>query len=49
MAAADRFLRHPLLAWFSLQVVGILPIERPAQLEGALRGLAAGLVPPSWS
>lgn len=28
VAAADYFLRNPLLAWFSLQVVGILPIER---------------------
>jgi 1-acyl-sn-glycerol-3-phosphate acyltransferase len=28
VAAADYFTRNPLLAWFSLNVIGILPIER---------------------
>lgn len=30
VAAADYFTRNPLLAWFSLNVIGILPIERTA-------------------
>ena len=30
VAAADYFTRNPLLAWFSLNVIGILPIERAA-------------------
>ena len=28
VAAADYFLRNPMLRWFSLNIVGILPIER---------------------
>ena len=28
VAAADYFLRHRLLAWFALRIVGIIPIER---------------------
>jgi len=28
VAAADYFLRNPLLAWFALKIVGILPIKR---------------------
>ena|SRR5437870_3230043 len=28
VAASDYFLRNPLLAWFSLRIIGILPIER---------------------
>ena len=31
VAAADYFLRHRLLAWFALRIVGIIPIERRAQ------------------
>ena len=31
VAAADYFTRNPLLAWFSLNVVGILPIRREAK------------------
>lgn len=35
VAAADYFLAHRALAWFSLQVLGILPVERGgAQREG---------------
>ena len=36
VAAADYFLRHRLLAWFALRIVGIIPIERrppPATAE----------------
>lgn len=31
VAAADYFLSNPLLAWFSLNIVGILPIDRHPQ------------------
>ena len=31
VAAADYFTRNPLLAWFSLNVIGILPIRRDAR------------------
>lgn len=31
VAAADYFTVHPLLAWFSLNVIGILPIKRAVQ------------------
>lgn len=31
VAAADYFTRNPLLAWFSLKVIGILPIRREAK------------------
>lgn len=31
VAAADYFTRNPLLAWFSLNVIGILPIRREAK------------------
>lgn len=31
VAAADYFTRNPLLAWFSLNVIGILPIRREAR------------------
>jgi len=34
VAAADYFLSHPLLAWFSLHVVGILPIQRRPRAHG---------------
>lgn len=33
VAAADYFLRTPWLAWFSLQVIGIIPLRRGATLE----------------
>lgn len=32
IAAMDYFLRNPLLAWFALNIIGILPIERKAKL-----------------
>jgi len=31
IAAMDYFLRSPLLAWFALNIIGILPIERTAE------------------
>ena len=31
VAAADYFLRNPLIAWFALKIVGILPIKRKSQ------------------
>lgn len=35
VAAADYFLRGPLIAWFSRRLVGIVPIERGAAGRGA--------------
>jgi len=34
VAAADYFLKHRLLAWFALQIVGIIPIVRGGRREG---------------
>lgn len=31
VAAADYFLRSPLLSWFSMKIVGIIPIDRKAR------------------
>ncbi len=45
VAAADYFLRSPLLAWFALRVVGILPISRRGgedPLAGAAEALGRG-------
>jgi 1-acyl-sn-glycerol-3-phosphate acyltransferase len=47
VAAADYFLRNPLLAWFTTRIVGILPLDRHSRdgtdpLLGASRALAAG-------
>jgi 1-acyl-sn-glycerol-3-phosphate acyltransferase len=41
VAAADYFLRNPLLAWFATRVIGILPIERG---RGTNRDPLAGMV-----
>ena len=35
VAAADYFLRNPLLAWFALHLIGILPIERGPHQPGS--------------
>src|SRR5882724_6544030 len=35
VAAADYFLKNRLLAWFSLEIVGILPIVRGGRMSGA--------------
>jgi 1-acyl-sn-glycerol-3-phosphate acyltransferase len=37
VAAADYFLRNPVLAWFALRIVGILPIERRRERQGEAR------------
>lgn len=34
VAAADYFLRNPFLAWFSIKVIGIIPIERGSAQKG---------------
>lgn len=34
VAAVDYFLTNPLIAWFSLHIVGILPIDRKARERG---------------
>jgi 1-acyl-sn-glycerol-3-phosphate acyltransferase len=34
VAAADYFLRNRLLAWFSLRVIGILPVARKGRMAG---------------
>lgn len=50
VAAADYFLRNRLLAWFSLEVIGILPVSRGGRepgsdpLAGANAALARGEV-----
>lgn len=33
VAAADYFLRHPLLAWFATKVVGIVPLKRKRERD----------------
>jgi 1-acyl-sn-glycerol-3-phosphate acyltransferase len=38
VAAADYFLKNRLLAWFSLEIVGILPIVRGGRMSGADQG-----------
>jgi 1-acyl-sn-glycerol-3-phosphate acyltransferase len=45
VAAADYFLRNRLLAWFSLRVIGILPVERSGREAGSdpLAAAAAAL------
>ncbi len=35
VAALDYFLRNPLLAWFALNIIGILPMERTRPSRGA--------------
>src|SRR5579871_266589 len=49
VAAADYFLRGPVIGWFSRQLVGIVPVERHSQghedvLAPAREALAAGNV-----
>ena len=34
LAAADYFLRSPLMAWFSLQIIGVIPIKRKGRQPG---------------
>jgi 1-acyl-sn-glycerol-3-phosphate acyltransferase len=45
IAAVDYFLRNRLLAWFSLNIIGIIPIERRIKgvHEDPLAGIAAGV------
>ncbi|HXO20649.1 MAG TPA: lysophospholipid acyltransferase family protein [Thermoanaerobaculia bacterium] len=45
VAAADYFLRNRLIAWFALEVIGILPIERGGRAPGTdpLAGVSAAL------
>ena len=33
VAAADYFLSNPLLAWFSLKVIGIIPLSRKSEID----------------
>ncbi len=41
VAAADHFLRNPLIAWFSLNIIGILPIQR--EVKGVRSDPLAGI------
>jgi 1-acyl-sn-glycerol-3-phosphate acyltransferase len=45
VAAADYFLRNKLLAWFSLNIIGILPLERKvtADVEDMFAGISEAL------
>jgi 1-acyl-sn-glycerol-3-phosphate acyltransferase len=45
VAARDYFLRNRFLAWFSLKIIGIIPIERrlKGQHEDALSGIAQAI------
>ena len=46
VAAADYFLSNPLVAWFALQIIGILPIER--QRPPAPSNRRDGGPDPAW-
>lgn len=49
VAAADYFLRNGLLAWFSLRIVGILPLDRRRDTVGdPLAGVSAALEAGEW-
>ncbi|MCO8120319.1 1-acyl-sn-glycerol-3-phosphate acyltransferase [Stieleria sp. TO1_6] len=41
VAAADHFLRNPLMAWFSTKIIGIIPLDR--EVKGARRDPLAGI------
>jgi 1-acyl-sn-glycerol-3-phosphate acyltransferase len=45
VAAADYFLKNPLLSWFSTQIIGIYPLERKvaSMRTDPLAGICAGL------
>lgn len=45
VAAADYFMSKPLLAWFSMNIVGIVPLDRAARKKGEdpLAGASAAL------
>jgi 1-acyl-sn-glycerol-3-phosphate acyltransferase len=47
VAAADYFLRHRLLAWFALRIVGIIPIERRPAAPPATAGPPPSDEPPT--
>ncbi|HVT58326.1 MAG TPA: lysophospholipid acyltransferase family protein [Thermoanaerobaculia bacterium] len=47
VAAADYFLRNRLLAWFSLRIMGVIPIERRGRSPGADKPAAVGADPPA--
>jgi 1-acyl-sn-glycerol-3-phosphate acyltransferase len=39
VAAADYFLKEPALAWFALNIIGIVPVERASGQSGARDGV----------
>lgn len=43
VAAADYFLRNPLLAWFATKIIGIIPISRSSKGGNPLAGVFDGL------
>jgi 1-acyl-sn-glycerol-3-phosphate acyltransferase len=47
VAAADYFLSNPVLAWFALRIIGIIPIRRRPPADPAGAPLPGGQPPPT--